>query len=1204
MRVTLAFICVVAATTAWAADDRDLDQPTDWWLVAQQTADQLRAAVKAQDARVVDLQLDPLSPFPFTASLVANKGPYAKQWWWIDHADRAAVENLRASHNAHLTSLRAVDVGAPSGPDPYFTATMIADGNDPKDFAWYFDVKTKAEIDGDSFGANARLLTLRSYSYRNYTRYVITTTTNVGTRKKDWTYLLHASPDEIKSTVAQQKMRIIDLSHAGQGAFHAVMESCANGCAHWWWYVDKSFTEIVDAARQNHARIVTIDSYPGCGSRCYAATMVLGAQPTPHGTDPDRLYGAVDLHTHPLSTLGFGGALVYGGIDGNALLPIDPDGRVNIISGSMQQSLGHDGAMHGGPTQSGDFLRGQIISELQKANHANNPDGDAMGAPSFPDWPKWNDITHQRMWVDWIQRAWHLGGLRVLVALAVNNRTLGDAVHGPLGFPLADDARAVDIQIDQTKKFVSRHDFMEIAYSSADLKRIVHAGKLAVVLGVEVDDIGNLMLTKQNSEQAVRAAIDRLYQAGVRYAFPVHVIDNLFGGTAVYEPTFNLSNYRETNHFWNLACSKPADGINYRYSPAGFDVGLAAVEANRLGQDFLRQPPDPPNCACGTGHVNSQALTSLGEVALKEMMRLGMMIDIDHMSQATMNRALYIALTAAPGGYPVSSGHANIRSTDKSCSGGTTERNLSAGQYKAIGTLHGMAGIGSADTGAYRWAQIYVQTIEAMGGHGAAAFGTDTNGVAKGMPPLLPRALGRPATALPAGTNGQQHIYYRSADNQIIHIYRDSQTGVRGSEILAGDGSKLNVPAAAGDPAVMLPGGTNNQQHIFFRDQAGEIVHVFWDASSGLHWDKWAGMGGDRVPPPAAGDPATMTPGGTNNQQHIFYRDRSGSIQHVYWDPDSGPHWDTWAAGNGNDKQGPAAAGNPVTMLPGGTNNQQHIFYRDLNGNLQHVFWDRDSGMHPEVWAGPAKGQLPLVGEPAAMLPGDTNDQQHVFYRDSKNNLIHVYWDKQRGGPPKREVWGMGTGSKTFGAAAGGDPATVVTPGQQHVFYRDLNGLIRHVFWDQGKHVMTAQVWTSKDIPNASGALATMGTGTPEGHDLQQHVFYRDVLGNIAQVYWSAGKPGLGGQLILTGELWSGATSDEYLPPVRYDNRFGRSSLGLQQWDFNVDGVAHYGMLADFLRAVRSAPLGNEIIDDNLMLGAEAFFQMWRLVEAQRAQVH
>src|ERR1700674_3573245 len=443
------------------------------------------------------------------------------------------------------------------------------------------------------------------------------------------------------------------------------------------------------------------------------------------------LKGFVDLHTHPLSNLGFGGKLVYGGVDVGALLPADPDCHHNVRATDVQQALGHDKSTHGGhdffSNSCGDEIRKAVIHGLQTANKGADPSEDAHGYPDFNDWPTWNDITHQKMWVDWIRRA-YVGGLRVMVALAVNNKTLGDSTAGPGDGPTEDKASA-DLQIAETKAFVGRHsDFMEVAYTSADLQRIIGSNKLAVVLGIEIDNIGNLHRVNPLTPAAISAEIDRLYAEGVRYIFPIHVIDNAFGGTAAYLGTFNISNYREAGHFWNLECAKPGDQITYKYQPDGFDIAMAAVKATKLGIDIFRNPPTPPSCPA-SGHENAQGLTDHGEFAIKEMMRHGMLIDIDHMSQKSLNHALDIA-EQVPGHYPLNSGHSGLRGLF----GGNSERSLSSAQYHRISNLHGMAGVGSADADAYTWVQAYNAVLQAMGNNAVAAFGTDTNGLAMGMP--------------------------------------------------------------------------------------------------------------------------------------------------------------------------------------------------------------------------------------------------------------------------------------------------------------------------------------------------------------------------------------------------------------------------------------------------------------------------------------
>jgi hypothetical protein len=57
---------------------------------------------------------------------------------------------------------------------------------------------------------------------------------------------------------------------------------------------------------------------------------------------------------------------------------------------------------------------------------------------------------------------------------------------------------------------------------------------------------------------------------------------------------------------------------------------------------------------------------------------------------------------------------------------------------------------------------------------------------------------------------------------------------------------------------------------------------------------------------------------------------------------------------------------------------------------------------------------------------------------------------------------------------AAGDPATMITNGQQHVFYLGTGGAINHIFWDGTFHV---DQWDVKAVaPKAAGRPATMIT--------------------------------------------------------------------------------------------------------------------------------
>lgn len=315
-----------------------------------------------------------------------------------------------------------------------------------------------------------------------------------------------------------------------------------------------------------------------------------------------------------------------------------------------------------------------------------------------------------------------------MVALAVNSLTLATAVDGEE--PI-DDLRSANRQIEEIQNFVSRHEFMEIAYTAAQLRDIVGRNKLAVVLGVELDDLGNMLIEGVANRERVTAELEELYDRGVRYVIPVHSTDNHFGGTAVYEDLFAAANLFHFGSWWDLGCSSEVD---YAFE-LGHLVSSIVDGIRAFGISLpLNTPPLP--AGCGGGYVNRRGLTDLGAFAVQEMMRLGMLIDIDHMSQRTADEALSLAESRA---YPLSSGHNGLRDTQPV--GRRTEYARTAQQYRRIASLRGLAGVGWGGSDARGFLES-LQGVAPLMGNARIALGTDVNGLVVG-----PRApVGRPVT--------------------------------------------------------------------------------------------------------------------------------------------------------------------------------------------------------------------------------------------------------------------------------------------------------------------------------------------------------------------------------------------------------------------------------------------------------------------------
>ncbi|HWY73995.1 MAG TPA: HYR domain-containing protein [Verrucomicrobiae bacterium] len=559
------------------------------------------------------------------------------------------------------------------------------------------------------------------------------------------------------------------------------------------------------------------------------------------------VWGFADLHTHPMSCLGFGQKLFHGWPDGAVFSP--NNGATDFTNGLSNCNPDHGG--WGLDNTSGDYWRNVVVDATDGgSDNPHNEGYDPQPLVEFRHWPVFNTITHQQMWYDWMRRAYN-GGERVVVALCVNNELLNAVSKGAAGAPI-DDASVGELEIQGMKDFVARHsDFMAIAYDPVQLRRIVRSNMLAIVLGSELDDFGNLCqdpgVTTNSplsaySKGAVANAIQHLYDEGLRYMFTVHLADNKFGGTGSETAMLDVAS-KFLNHgapievtgaslsddvqLWmdNLIPSQAQlDELTLFNSQqvanalAGASVNPAAVSvvSNALAQyqtamqlsgalngltgmgaasgsgilpflGTLIGANGCPNClldsvlnflgihdvtqfnnanllpvgnnypvypACDqapNGVRNVRGLSPLGVFAVQEMMKRGMMLDVDHMSETAVNDTFNIA-TNVPGGYPLNSGHNGYREMGVQ----NSENSRSINQLAILQPLGGLLGVGWEDSAdgfwttnfsdivptpqysssmiandcagtSKTWAQEYLYALEKFQGSNVT-FGTDADG--------------------------------------------------------------------------------------------------------------------------------------------------------------------------------------------------------------------------------------------------------------------------------------------------------------------------------------------------------------------------------------------------------------------------------------------------------------------------------------------
>ena len=148
------------------------------------------------------------------------------------------------------------------------------------------------------------------------------------------------------------------------------------------------------------------------------------------------------------------------------------------------------------------------------------------------------------------------------------------------------------------------------------------------------------------------------------------------------------------------------------------------------------------------GQRNVLGLSAQGSFAVTEMMRQGMMIDVDHASEKSVNEMLVIAQTNH--NYPLNSGHNGLRAgTD------AHEKTRTPAQLKAIKDLGGMFGMGWEGQNPVQFNANFRTHWGAMGGR-STAVGSDIGGY---------------ATTPEKPAKGQQINYTRTTDYDYLQPY-------------------------------------------------------------------------------------------------------------------------------------------------------------------------------------------------------------------------------------------------------------------------------------------------------------------------------------------------------------------------------------------------------------------------------------------------
>ncbi len=382
--------------------------------------------------------------------------------------------------------------------------------------------------------------------------------------------------------------------------------------------------------------------------------------------DDGAVFGFVETHSHLFSNFSFGGGGVFHGSPFHRLgvehaledcdLSHGEEGRRDFLgAGAVDSSGGVE-----------ELIPALIAGELAEKTH------DTQGYPIFTSWPDAHrSPTHQVQYYKWLERA-YLGGLRLLVQHATTDRWLCQMTFGIGSQPKrydCNDMVAVDRIIEETYALERYIDalsggpgkgWFRIVFSPAEAREQIKAGKLAVVLGIETSNLFECALVSFGEfspcdEATVEQQLDQYYDRGVRVLFPVHKFDNAFSSGDGDRRTSQIGNFTLTGHYSDFVeCSEDLLAV-----PGGFDRGgLDFANLNQPREIYDSEPPfdmsgfeaDPLGTLLanfsllGGGalegeYCQNNGLTELGEFLMTQMMKRGMIIEVDHFPRKSYKRA-------------------------------------------------------------------------------------------------------------------------------------------------------------------------------------------------------------------------------------------------------------------------------------------------------------------------------------------------------------------------------------------------------------------------------------------------------------------------------------------------------------------------------------------------------------------------------------
>src|SRR5690554_548081 len=251
--------------------------------------------------------------------------------------------------------------------------------------------------------------------------------------------------------------------------------------------------------------------------------------------------------------------------------------------------------------------------------------------------------------------------------------------------------------------------FFRLVYTPQEARQVIADGKMAILLGIEASELFNCGLKDSTCSQAyVDSQLQKYYDLGVRAVFPIHRFDNQFGGARIEGGLINVGNNLSTGRYFSTsACDDQTQGQ------------MLSNDAGLFGLEGLIGVTGSTNYDETTDQCNNRGLTDLGIYLVNRMMDMGMIVEVDHMSQESHNAVLDIAEARQYSG--LVSGHSHMHA------GANGAVHADSVRLAGLGGI--LAAYNTDATGIEHEIGRYLDKVEATGYLAGVPFSTDMSGI-------------------------------------------------------------------------------------------------------------------------------------------------------------------------------------------------------------------------------------------------------------------------------------------------------------------------------------------------------------------------------------------------------------------------------------------------------------------------------------------